>query len=84
MEQLFLDTATAAREADPLSFLITLDSAAQTAALENGTRIVVAVLNSPPFSSDSERTLEHLAEVCQAKSVRILVLDVAEGSKNHA
>jgi len=81
LEQAFSDMALAARDADPPSFLISLDSAAQTAALDPGLRIVVAVLNSPPFSSDGERTLEHLTEVCQNASVRILVLDVAEGVK---
>jgi hypothetical protein len=82
MEQAFNDTALAARDADPPSFLISLDSAAQAAAQHPGLRIVVAVLNSPPFSSDGERTLEHLMEICQTNSVRILVLDAAEGSKS--
>src|ERR1700683_3617194 len=82
VEQAFNDTAQAARDADPPSFLIALDAAAQAAALHPGVRIVVAVLNSPPFSSDAERTLEHLAEVCQTGAVRVLVLDIAEGSKS--
>jgi hypothetical protein len=82
LDQVFHETALAAREADPPSFLISLDSGAQAAALHPGLRIVVAVLNSPPFSSDGERTLEHLVEICQANSVRILVLDAAEGSKS--
>lgn len=81
LEQAFIDTALAARDADPPSFLMTLDSAAQAAALRPGTRIVIAVLNSPPFSSDAERGLEHLAEICQANSVRVVVLDAAEGPK---
>ncbi len=81
MEQVFSDTALAARDADPPSFLITLDAAAQAAAFHPGARIVVAVLNSPPFSSDGERALEHLGEICQARGVRVLVLDAAEGSK---
>lgn len=82
LEQAFNETASAARDADPPSFLISLDSAAQAAALHSGVRIVIAVLNSPPFSSDAERTLEHLAEVCQTKTVRVLVLDIAEGAKS--
>jgi hypothetical protein len=82
LEQAFNDTAQAARDADPPSFLIGLDAAVQAAAVVPGARIVVAVLNSPPFSSDGERTLEHLAEVCQTTAVRVLVLDVAEGSKS--
>jgi len=82
LEQAFSDTAQAARDADPPSFLIGLDAAAQAATAVPGARIVVAVLNSPPFSSDGERTLEHLAEVCQTNRVRVLVLDVAESSKS--
>ena len=81
MEQAFGDALLAAHDADPSSFLMTLDSAAQAAALRPGTRVVVAVLNSPSFSSDGERTLEHLGEICQAHGVRVLVLDVAEGAK---
>ena len=81
MELTFIDTALAARDADPSSFLFTLDSAAQAAAMHSGARIVVAVLNSPPFSSDGERALEHLGEICQAHGVRVLVLDVGEGVK---
>jgi hypothetical protein len=81
MEQVFSDAALAARAADPASFLISLDSAAQVAALQPGARIVVAVLNSPPFSSDGERALEHVAEICQSHTVRVLVLDAAEGPK---
>jgi len=82
LEQAFNDTALAARDADPPSFLTALDSAAQAAALQPGARIVVATLNSPPFSSDGERELERLVEVCQANAVRVLVLDIAETSKN--
>lgn len=81
VDQKFGDAVLAARNADPASFLITLDSAAQTAAVHAGTRVVVAVLNSPSFSSDGERTLEHLGEICQAHGVRVLVLDVAEAAK---
>jgi len=81
IEQTFSDTSLAARDADPPSFLIALESAAQAAAVHTGARIVVAVLNSPPFSSDGERTLEHLAEFCRDRGVRVLVLDVGEGPK---
>lgn len=81
MEQTFAGAALAARDADPSSFLIALDSAAQAAALHPGARVVVAVLNSPSFSGDGERSLERLGEICQAHGVRVLVLDVAEGAK---
>ena len=56
----------------------------RAAALNPGARIVVAVLNSPPFSSEGERAMEHLVEICQAQSVRVLVLDVSESSKTVA
>src|SRR5471030_2195065 len=81
MEKTFAGAALAARDADPSSFLIALDSAAQAAALQPGARVVVAVLNSPSFSGDGERSLERLGEICQAHGVRVLVLDVAEGAK---
>ena len=81
IEKALGDMALAAREADPPSFVIALDSAAQTAALQPGARIVVAVLNSPPFSSEGERALEHVTEICNEKGVRILVLDIAENAK---
>jgi hypothetical protein len=79
--QKFRDVALAAREADPASFLIALDSAAQSTSSQTGVRVVVAVLNSPSFSSDGERTLAHLGEICQDHGVRVLVLDAAESSK---
>src|ERR1039458_1592827 len=81
VDQAFGDAVQATRAADPSAFLITLDSAAQAAATHSGTRVVVAVLNSPSFSSDGERAFEHLGEICQAHGVRVLVLDVAEGAK---
>src|SRR5450631_3575091 len=81
IDRTFGAAARAARDADPSSFLITIDSAAQAASLRSGTRVVVAVLNSPSFSSDGERTLQYLSEICQAHGVRVLVLDVAEGAK---
>jgi len=82
MEQTFADTALAVRDADPSSFLIALDAAAQAAAIEPGVRVVVAVLNSPSFSGDGERTLENLGQICQAHGVRVLVLDVADDARH--
>ena len=81
IEQTFLDAAMATREADPPSFLLTLDSAAQAAGSHPGARVVVAVLNSPSFSSDGERTLENLGQICHAHGVRVLVLDLADDAK---
>jgi len=56
MDQVFIDTAIEARAADPAAFLGSLDAAVQAAALRSGTRVVIAVLNSPPLSSDMEST----------------------------
>lgn len=81
VEQAFTDAALAARDADPVSFLISLDAAAQASALHSGTRILVAVVNTPPLSSDEERTLQRLVEVCRTGAVRVLVMDIAEGVK---
>ena len=78
LEQAFLDAALEAREADPNSFLGALDAAVQAAALHPGTRIVVAVLNNPPWSSEADRTLEHLTDMCRAGGVRVSVLDVGD------
>ena len=81
LEQKFLEIGQAARDTDPASFLISLDAATQSAAMHSGTRVVVAVLNSPSFSGDGEQTLQHLTEVCREHNVRVLVLDIDEGAK---
>ena len=79
-EQSFADMAQQARDTDPQSFLTALDSAVQAAALHPGTRLVVAILNSPPWSTEAERTLDHLVDLCRTGGVRISVLDIAERS----
>ena len=81
VDQRFADAAFAARESDPASFLIALDSAGQSAALHPGAGVVVAVLNSPSFSGDGERILEHLGEICHDHGVRVLVVDLGESGK---
>jgi hypothetical protein len=82
IEQTFLDAALATRDADPPSFLLTLDSAAQSAGAHPGARVVVVVLNSPSFSIDGERTLENLGQICHSHGVRVLVLDVGDDAKH--
>ena len=83
MEQVFIDTAIAARATDPAAFLNSLDAAVQAAALRSGTRVLVAVLNSPPLSSDMESTIKHLVGLCQTNAVRVVVLDIVEpGAKS--
>ena len=61
LEQAFVDAVLAARDADPPSFVLALDAAAQATAARPGLRVVVAVLNSPSFSSEGESALENLA-----------------------
>ncbi|MGA2274012.1 MAG: hypothetical protein ABSH00_10690 [Bryobacteraceae bacterium] len=78
MDQVFTDAAIEARTADPAAFLRSLDAAAQAAALRPGIRVLVAVLNSPPLSSDMESTIKHLAVLCQTNAVRVVVLDIVE------
>jgi len=78
MDQIFTDAALAARTADPAAFLSSLDAAVQAAALRPGIRVVVAVLNSPPLSSDMESTIKHLIGLCQTNAVRVVVLDSVE------
>ncbi|MGO9232266.1 MAG: hypothetical protein ACLQKA_23975 [Bryobacteraceae bacterium] len=78
IEPIFENAALQARTADPAAFLSSLDAAAQAAALRPGIRLLVAVLNSPPLSSEMERTVEHLADLCQAGGVRVIVLDAGQ------
>lgn len=82
LEQMFTRAMLAARDADPSAFLMALDAAVQAAASQPGARIVVAVLNSPSFSGDGERTLENLGQVCQASRVRVLILDIADAARH--
>jgi hypothetical protein len=82
MDQAFLDATLAARDADPPSFLLTLDAAAQATATHPGARVVVAVLNSPSFSSDGESALENLGQICQTRGVRVLVFDLGDDARH--
>jgi hypothetical protein len=82
IEQLFSTAVMAARDADPPSFLIALDAAAQGAASGTGAHIVVAVLNTPSFSSDGEKALDNLQQICHSRSVSVLVLDVWDDEKH--
>jgi hypothetical protein len=78
MDQAFLDAAIAARTVDPAAFLGSLDAAVQAASLRPGIRVLIAVLNSPPFSSDMESTIRNLVKLCQANALRVVVLDAIE------
>ncbi len=86
-DQAFFDASQQARDSDPNSFLTALDAAVQAAALHPGSRLVVAILNSPSWSTEAEHTLEHLTDLSRAGGVRITVLDIAgatPGSGNAA
>jgi len=78
LESAFTEAATAARAADPAAFLSSLDAAVQAAALRPGTRLLIAVLNAPPLSSEMEKIVENLVGLCQRGAVRVVVLDIVE------
>ena len=78
MEQVFTQAALAARSADPAAFLDALDAAVQATAQRPGIRVVVAVVNTPPLSTDMEQTIKHLVSLCQNGTVRVVVLDSIE------
>ncbi len=82
LEQVFVDAVLATRDADPPSFVLALDAAAQATATRPGLRVVVAVLNSPSFSSEGESALENLGQICQSRGVRILVFDMEDDAKH--
>src|ERR1035438_1395993 len=83
MEQVFTEAADGAHATDPAAFLTSLDAAVQAAGLRPGTRIVIAVLNSPHLSGDMGRTVEHLVGLCKTNGVRVIVLDIVEpGAKS--
>lgn len=83
MEQVFTEAADRAHATDPAAFLTSLDAAVQAAGLRPGTRIVIAVLNSPHLSGDLGRTVEHLVGLCKTNGVRVIVLDIVEpGAKS--
>jgi hypothetical protein len=78
MEQVFTEAALAARTADPAAFLDSLDAAIQATAQRPGVRVVIAVVNTPPLSTEMEETIKHLVGLCQAGAVRVVVLDSVE------
>jgi hypothetical protein len=76
--QILAESASAARDSDPATFLTSIDNAAQSTALHPGSRVLVAIANSPPLSSEAERALIHLIEYCRANAIRVIVLDIGE------
>ena len=78
MDQVFTEAAMAARTTDPAAFLEALDAAIQATAQRPKIRVVVAVVNTPPLSSEMEETIKRLVGLCQNGAVRVVVLDIVE------
>jgi len=77
MERMFTEAALEARTADPAAFLTSLDAAVQAIALRPGARLLVVAMSAPPLSSDMERSVEHLAELCRTDGVPVVMLDTS-------
>ncbi len=75
IEPAFLNAAREARDADPDTFLNSLDRAVQSLASRPGLRILVTVVDTPPLSSDAEAQLKQTIDFCKANSIRVVVLD---------
>lgn len=84
MEPAFLDAARAARDTDPDAFLNSLDRAAQSLASRPGLRLLVAIVEQPPLSSDAGSQLLQTIEFCRSDAIRVVVLDPAEVPSNNA
>jgi hypothetical protein len=78
-EQTFLDAARDSREADAGVFVNAIDAAAQSLAVRQGSRTLVAALQSPPLSGDAESDLIRIAEFCRANAIRVVVFDPSVG-----
>src|SRR5579871_2434458 len=78
LEPLFLNAARGARDSDPETFINALDRAAQSLAGRPGLRILVAIVEQPPLSSDAEAQLRQTIQYCKSNSIRVVVLDPAE------
>lgn len=77
LEQIFVDAASKVKDSDSADFLSALDSSAQTLAHRSGTRVLAAILSSPPLSSDAEQSLGQLVEYCRENQIRIVILDLS-------
>jgi hypothetical protein len=84
IEPAFLNAAREARDADPDTFLNSLDRAAQSLASRPGLRILVTVVETPPLSADAEAQLKQTIDFCKANSIRVVVLDPAAVPSKYA
>ena len=80
LEQIFVDIASKLKDSDSAEFLGALHSSAQALAHRPGTRVLAAILSSPPLSSDAEQSLGQLVEYCRDNQVRIVILDSSGGN----
>jgi hypothetical protein len=83
-EPSFLNAARDARDTDPDAFLNSLDRAAQALAGRPGLRLLVAIAEEPPLSTDAETQLKLTIDFCRSNSIRVIVLDPAEVSAKNA
>jgi len=75
LEQLLLEAARGARDADPAAFLNSFEAAAQALEGQAGERWLVLILETPPLSTAAEETLKLIVEQASARSVHIAVFD---------
>ena len=79
IELTFTSVAREAGESDPAAFAPSLEAAAQALAHTSGIRLLVAIVESPPASTELDNAIQPIIEFCQANQIRVLVLDPAEG-----
>jgi hypothetical protein len=84
IEPAFLAAARESRDSDPETFLNSLDRAAQSLAGRPGLRILIAIVETPPLSSDAETQLQRTIDFCKSNSVRVVVLDPAAVPSKYA
>ena len=84
VEQAFLNAARQGRDADPDTFLSSLDAAAQSLARRPGLHLLVAIAEEPSLSSDAGNLLHQIIEFCKTNSVRVVMLDPAAVSSKNA
>jgi hypothetical protein len=78
LERTFTGIALEAGDTDPAALAPSLEAAAQALTQSSGIRLLVAIVESPPASTELENSLKSVIELCQANQIRLLVLDPAE------
>lgn len=80
LDDTFAAAAKDAADSDPATFISQLDDAVAGLKHQQGTRIVVGVLNPPALAGDSEESLKRIIDYASSNAVRIVILD-ASGAK---